>query len=128
MDDDEKSLLNNSESYENQNNIMRSIINTRKPFEIEKNILEENNVHPLLSKMLAKLEVYDTDEEFSTKLKEIKQNILNKENKISIFSQFSDFISLIYQTRKNKFSKLKILEIIAKHKKYITEFRNNKSK
>ena len=75
-----------------------------------------------------KLEVYDTDEEFSTKLKEIKQNILNKENKISIFSQFSDFISLIYQTRKNKFSKLKILEIIAKHKKYITEFRNNKSK
>ena len=64
-------------------------------FEIEKNILEENNVHPLLSK---------------------------------IFSQFSDFISLIYQTRKNKFSKLKILEIIAKHKKYITEFRNNKSK
>ena len=97
-------------------------------FEIEKNILEENNVHPLLSKMLAKLEVYDTDEEFSTKLKEIKQNILNKENKISIFSQFSDFISLIYQTRKNKFSKLKILEIIAKHKKYIKEFRNNKSK
>ena len=97
-------------------------------FEIEKGILEENNVHPLLSKMLAKLEVYDTDEEFSTKLKEIKQNILNKENKISIFSQFSDFISLIYQTRKNKFSKLKILEIIAKHKKYITEFRNNKSK
>ena len=97
-------------------------------FEIEKNILEENNVHPLLSKMLAKLEVYDTDEEFSIKLKEIKQNILNKENKISIFSQFSDFISLIYQTRKNKFSKLKILEIIAKHKKYITEFRNNKSK
>ena len=97
-------------------------------FEIEKGILEENNVHPLLSKMLAKLEVYDTDEEFSIKLKEIKQNILNKENKISIFSQFSDFISLIYQTRKNKFSKLKILEIIAKHKKYITEFRNNKSK
>ena len=97
-------------------------------FEIEKNILEENNVHPLLSKMLAKLEVYDTDEEFSTKLKEIKQNILNKENKISIFSQFSDFISLIYQTRKNKFSKLRILEIIAKHKKYITEFRNSKSK
>ena len=97
-------------------------------FEIEKSILEEKNIHPLLSKMLAKLEVYDTDEEFSTKLKEIKQNILNKENKISIFSQFSDFISLIYQTRKNKFSKLKILEIIAKHKKYITEFRNNKSK
>ena len=97
-------------------------------FEIEKGILEENNAHPLLSKMFAKLEVYDTDEEFSTKLKEIKQNILNKENKISIFSQFSDFISLIYQTRKNKFSKLKILEIIAKHKKYITEFRNNKSK
>ena len=97
-------------------------------FEIEKTILEEKNIHPLLSKMLAKLEVYDTDEEFSTKLKEIKQNILNKENKISIFSQFSDFISLIYQTRKNKFSKLKILEIIAKHKKYITEFRNNKSK
>ena len=97
-------------------------------FEIEKSILEEKNISPLLSKMLAKLEVYDTDEEFSTKLKEIKQNILNKENKISIFSQFSDFISLIYQTRKNKFSKLKILEIIAKHKKYITEFRNNKSK
>ena len=97
-------------------------------FEIEKNILEENNVHPLLSKMLAKLEVYDTDEEFSTKLKEIKQNILNKENKISIFSQFSDFMSLLYQARKTKFSKLKILEIIAKHKKYITEFKNTKSK
>ena len=97
-------------------------------FEIEKGILEENNPHPLLSKMLAKLEVNDTDEQLLSKLEEIKQNILNKENKISIFSQFSDFISLIYQTRKNKFSKLKILEIIAKHKKYITEFRNNKSK
>ena len=96
-------------------------------FEIEKNILEENNVHPLLSKMLAKLEVYDTDEEFSTKLKEIKQNILNKENKISIFSQFSDFISLIYKSRRTKFSKIKILELIAKHKRYITEFRNSKA-
>ena len=95
-------------------------------FEIEKNILEENNVHPLLSKMLAKLEVYDTDEEFSTKLKEIKQNILNKENKISIFSQFSDFVSLIYKSRRTKFSKIKILELIAKHKRYITEFRNSK--
>ena len=98
-------------------------------FEIEKGILEENNPHPLLSKMFAKLELDENNnDEFSIKLKEIKQNILNKENKISIFSQFSDFISLIYQTRKNKFSKLKILEIIAKHKKYITEFRNNKSK
>ena len=96
-------------------------------FEIEKNILEENNVHPLLSKMLAKLEVYDTDEEFSTKLKEIKKHIQDKDNKMSIFSQFSDFMSLLYQARKTKFSKLKILEIIAKHKKYITEFKNSKS-
>ena len=46
---------------------------------------------------------------------------------MNIFSQFSEFISLIYQTKKTKFSKLKILEIIAKHKKYITEFKNNKS-
>ena len=43
MDDDEKTLLNNSESYENQNKIMRSIINTRKPFEIEQNIKALNN-------------------------------------------------------------------------------------
>ena len=96
-------------------------------FEIEKNILEENNVHPLLSKMLAKLEVNDTDEQFLSKLEEIKRNILNKDSKMSIFSQFSEFISLICQTKKTKFSKLKILEIIAKHKKYITEFKNNKS-
>jgi len=37
-------------------------------------------------------------------------------------------ITISLKERKNKFSKLKILEIIAKHKKYITEFRNNKSK
>ena len=43
MDDDEKTLLNNSGSYENQNNIMRSIINTRKPFEIEQNMKALNN-------------------------------------------------------------------------------------
>ncbi len=97
-------------------------------FEIEKNILEENNVHPLLSKMLAKLEVDDTDEQLLSKLEEFKKNILKKDSKMNIFSQFSEFISLIYQTKKTKFSKLKILEIIAKHKKYITEFRNNKSK
>ena len=96
-------------------------------FEIEKNILEENNVHPLLSKMLAKLEVNDTDEQLLSKLEEFKKNILKKDSKMSIFSQFSEFISLIYQTKKTKFSKLKILEIIAKHKKYITEFKNNKS-
>ena len=78
--------------------------------------------------MLAKLEVNDTDEQLLSKLEEFKRNILNKDSKISIFSQFSDFISLIYQTKKNKFSKLKILEIIAKHKKYITEFKNCKSK
>ena len=97
-------------------------------FEIEKNILEEKNIHPLLSKMLAKLEVNDTDEQFLSKLEEIKRNILNKDSKMSIFSQFSEFISLICQTKKTKFSKLKILEIIAKHKKYITEFKNNKSR
>ena len=97
-------------------------------FEIEKNILEEKNIHPLLSKMLAKLEVNDTDEQFLSKLEEIKRNILNKDSKMSIFFQFSEFISLIYQTKKTKFSKLKILEIIAKHKKYITEFKNSKSK
>ena len=93
-------------------------------FEIEKSILEEKNIHPLLSKMLAKLEVNDTDEQL---LEEFKKNILKKDSKMNIFSQFSEFISLIYQTKKTKFSKLKILEIIAKHKKYITEFKNNKS-
>ncbi|MEJ6472451.1 TetR family transcriptional regulator [Fusobacterium nucleatum] len=96
-------------------------------FEIEKSILEEKNIHPLLSKMLAKLEVNDTDKQLLSKLEEFKKNILKKDSKMNIFSQFSEFISLIYQTKKTKFSKLKILEIIAKHKKYITEFRNNKS-
>ena len=98
-------------------------------FEIEKGILEENNAHPLLSKMFAKLELDENNnDEFSIKLKEIKKHIQDKDNKMSIFSQFSDFMSLLYQTRKTKFSKLKILEIIAKHKKYITEFKNTKSK
>ena len=96
-------------------------------FEIEKNILEEDQIHPLLSKMLAKLEINENDEEFSEKLKEFKLNIHNKENQINIFSQFSDFISLIYKSRRTKFSKIKILELIAKHKKYITEFRNSKT-
>ena len=96
-------------------------------FEIEKNILEENKINPLLSKMLAKLEINENDEEFSEKLKEFKLNIHNKENQINIFSQFSDFISLIYKSRRTKFSKIKILELIAKHKKYITEFRNSKA-
>ena len=40
---------------------------------------------------------------------EFKRNILNKDSKISIFSQFSDFIFLIYQTKKNKFTKLTIV-------------------
>jgi len=52
--------------------------------------------------------------------------IHNKENQINIFSQFSDFISLIYKSKRTKFSKIKILELIAKHKRYITEFRNSK--
>ena len=44
-------------------------------FEIEKNILEENNVHPLLSKMFSKLELDENnDDEFSEKLKEIKRD------------------------------------------------------
>ena len=98
-------------------------------FEIEKGILEENDAHPLLSKMFAKLELDENNnDEFSIKLKEIKKHIQDKDNKMSIFSQFSDFMSLLSQARKTKFSKLKILEIIAKHKKYITEFKNNKSK
>ncbi|QQB74660.1 TetR/AcrR family transcriptional regulator [Fusobacterium canifelinum] len=98
-------------------------------FEIEKGILEENNPHPLLSKMFAKLELDENNnDEFSIKLKEIKKHIQDKDNKMSIFSQFSDFMFLLYQARKTKFSKLKILEIIAKHKKYITEFKNNKSR
>ena len=98
-------------------------------FEIEKGILEENNAHSLLSKMFAKLELDENNnDEFSIKLKEIKKHIQDKDNKMSIFSQFSDFMSLLSQARRTKFSKLKILEIIAKHKKYITEFKNTKSK
>ena len=96
-------------------------------FEIEKNILEEKEIHPLLSKMLDKLEIDENDEEFSKKLKELKLKIHNKENQVNIFSQFSDFVSLIYKSRRTKFSKIKILELIAKHKRYITEFRNNKA-
>ena len=96
-------------------------------FEIEKNILEEKEIHPLLSKMLAKLEVSENDEEFSKKLKELKLKIHNKENQVNIFSQFSDFVSLIYKSRRTKFSKIKILERIAKHKRYITEFRHSKA-
>ena len=97
-------------------------------FEIEKGILEENDAHPLLSKMFAKLELDENNDELSLKFKEIEKHILDKDNKMSIFSQFSDFMSLLYQARRTKFSKLKILEIIAKHKKYITEFKNNKSR
>ena len=77
--------------------------------------------------MLAKLEVSENDEEFSKKLKEFKLKIHNKENQLNIFSQFSDFISLIYKSRRTKFSKIKILELIAKHKRYIIEFRNSKA-
>ena len=97
-------------------------------FEIEKAILEENDTHSLLSKMFAKLELDENNDELSLKFKEIEKHILDKDNKMSIFSQFSDFMSLLYQARRTKFSKLKILEIIAKHKKYITEFKNTKSK
>lgn len=93
-------------------------------FEIEKNIFEESNAHPLLSRMFNKLELKENnDDEFAKKLKEIKRNILNNDNKISIFSQFSEFMFLLCTNRKTKFSKLKILEIIANHKKYITEFK-----
>ena len=97
-------------------------------FEIERSILEENNVHPLLSKMFAKLELDENNnDEFAIKLSEIKKSIMSKDNKMNIFSQFSEFMSLFYQARKTKFSKIKILELIAKHKKYITEFRNSKT-
>ena len=97
-------------------------------FEIEKGILEENDAHSLLSKMFAKLELDENNDELSLKFKEIEKHILDKDNKMSIFSQFSDFMSLLYQARRTKFSKLKLLEIIAKHKKYITEFKNNKGR
>ena len=107
--------------------VYMSLDDLKRDLAFEKNILEEKEIHPLLSKMLAKLEVSENDEEFSKKLKEFKLKIHNKENQVNIFSQFSDFISLIYKSRRTKFSKIKILELIAKHKRYITEFRNSKA-
>ena len=103
-------------------------------FEIEKQLLEEvpnstqntedNNFNSLLSRMFDKLEIAEDDQEFSVKLKEFKKKLLNKEDKSNIFSQVSELMSLLYTSKKTKFSKSQILQIIAKHRKYITEYKN----
>ena len=103
-------------------------------FEIEKQLLEEvpnstqntedNNFNSLLSRMFDKLEIAEDNQEFSVKLKEFKKKLLNKEDKSNIFSQVSELMSLLYTSKKTKFSKSQILQIIAKHRKYITEYKN----
>ena len=106
---------------------------------IEEHLLEENcgcgiceqklystdtNFDSLISRMANKLEINEnSDIELQKKLKEIKENLRKGENRSSIFSQFSELATLVLHANKRKFSKIQILELIAKHKKYIIEFR-----
>lgn len=106
---------------------------------IEEHLLEENcgceiceqklystdtNFDSLISRMASKLEISEnSDIKLQKKLKEIKENLRKGENRSSIFSQFSELATLVLNTNKRKFSKIQILELIAKHKKYIMEFR-----
>lgn len=81
----------------------------------------------LLAKMFEKLELNEKENtELSAKIEEFKKNLLKGEGRTNIFSNFTDIISSLPISRKTKFSRSQILELVAKHKKYITELYQKK--
>lgn len=81
----------------------------------------------LLAKMFEKLELDEKENiELATKIKEFRNDLLKGKNRVDIFSNFTDIVSSLPLTRKSKFSKSQVLEIVAKHKKYITELYQKK--
>lgn len=76
----------------------------------------------LLARMFQKLELdEENNNELSDKIRDLKEDLKNGKNRTNIFSHFTDIISFLSISRKSKFSRSQILNIIAKHKKYITE-------
>lgn len=81
----------------------------------------------LLAKMFEKLELDEKENiELATKIKEFKNDLLKGKNRVDIFSNFTDIVSSLPLTRKSKFSRSQVLEVVAKHKKYITELYQKK--
>ena len=81
----------------------------------------------LLARMFEKLELNEEENtELSSKIEKFKKDLLKGEDRSNIFSHFTDIISSLSVSRKTKFSRSQILEIIAKHKKYITELYQKK--
>ncbi|WP_022820167.1 TetR/AcrR family transcriptional regulator [Fusobacterium russii] len=81
----------------------------------------------LLTRMFEKLELDEKgNSELSAKIENFKKNLLEGENRENIFSHFTDVISSLPISRKSKFSRSQILELVAKHKRYITELYQKK--
>lgn len=81
----------------------------------------------LLARMFEKLEIDEEgNAELSSKIKKFKKDLLIGENRADLFSHFTDIISFLNISRKAKFSRTQILELVARHKKYITELYTKK--
>lgn len=84
-----------------------------------------DEINSLLDKMLSKLTSNrnSSNVDMILKVREFKENLLKGENRSNIFLQFSELVSLFLKSGSQKVSRMQTLELIAKHKKYITEFK-----
>ncbi|MBQ3437862.1 MAG: TetR/AcrR family transcriptional regulator [Fusobacterium sp.] len=83
----------------------------------------------LLARMFKKLEIdEEKNAELASKIKDLKNGLLEGENRNHIFSRFTDVISFLTASRNSdrNFSRSQILGLIARHKKYITELKQKK--
>lgn len=81
----------------------------------------------LLARMFQKLKLNtENNAALNEKIKELKKDLIKGENRKNIFEHFTGIISFLSISREAKFSKSQILEIIARHKKYITELNQKK--
>lgn len=85
--------------------------------------MESLEMESLLSRMFKKLNLNENDKEFSNQILNFKNSLMKNENRENIFYSFSNLIDLFSKSKSSSLSRSQILTLIAKHKKYITEFR-----
>lgn len=85
--------------------------------------MESLEMESLLSRMFKKLNLNENDKEFSNQILNFKNSLMKNENRENIFYSFSNLIDLFSKSKGSSLSRSQILTLIAKHKKYITEFR-----
>lgn len=82
-------------------------------------------INDLLDKMLSKLclDKSSSNMDMILRVRKFKETLLKGENRSNIFLQFSELVSIFIKSGNSKFSRMKTLELIARHKKYITDLK-----